>query len=502
MAHRNRAAALVYLGRYDEAFTAYDTAFKIDSGLPYLQGHRLHAKQSICNWSDLDAEASRILRDVENGLPAADPFSLLALPSTPSEQLACARSYLQRLPAFRPLWDGEVYRHDRIRVAYLSADFHQHATAYLIAGLLEQHDKSRFEITAISFGPDDHSATRERIKVAVECFFDVHDRSDDDIAELLRRQEIDIAIDLKGLTANNRLNVLARRPAPLQVSYLGYPGTMGASFLDYIIADSTVIPEDHSDYYSEKVVRLPDSYQVNDDKRHISEHTPTRRDCGLPEEGFVYCCFNNAFKLNPAMFDIWMRLLKATKDSVLWLFEGTSSNSAAVCRENLYREAEKRGIPRNRLVFAAKTNLADHLARHRLADLFLDTLPYNAHTTASDALWAGLPVATCLGSTFAGRVSASLLNAAGLSELIAPSLEEYEALALKLAREPMLLAVAKDKLARHREVCPLFDTRRFTRHIENAYLAMWQHHREGRRPADFVVGSGPTIGDKYSHGQR
>ena len=245
---------------------------------------------------------------------------------------------------------------------------------------------------------------------------------------------------------------------------------------------------------------LPDSYQVNDDKRRISEHTPNRLDCGLPEQGFVYCCFNNPFKLNPGMFDIWMRLLQATEGSVLWLYEGASSRSAEICRENLYREAEKRDIPRNRLVFAGKTALADHLARHRLADLFLDTLPYNAHTTASDALWAGLPVVTCLGSTFAGRVSASLLDAAGLSELIATSLEDYEAMALKLAHDPSLLAETKIKLARNRARCPLFDTRRFTGHIESAYLSMWRAYREGRRPTTFAVESGPATFDETAHG--
>jgi protein O-GlcNAc transferase len=487
MAHRNRGAALVYLGRYDEAFAAYDTAFKIEPVVPYLEGHRLHAKQLICNWDNLDTETSHLIVEVRNGTPTADPFSLLALPSTPLDQLACARSYAQHQPHFQPLWRGDVYKHDRVRIAYLSADFHEHATAYLIAGLFEQHDKSRFEVTAISFGPDDYSAPRKRIKDAVECFLDVRDRSDHDIAELIRQREIDIAIDLKGLTANNRLNVLARRPAPVQVSYLGYPGTMGAPYIDYILADSTVIPEDQRGHYTEKVIWLPDSYQINDDKRRVSEDTPSRRACGLPDEGFVYSCFNNSFKLSPEMFDIWMRLLKATESSVLWLYEGNSSHSAAICRENLLREAEKRNISPSRLIFAGRTNLADHLARHRQADLFLDTLPYNAHTTASDALWAGLPVVTCLGSTFAGRVAASLLKAAGLPELVTGSLEEYEALALKLARDASLLAAIKDRLARNRDSHALFNTSRSTRLIEAAYLAMWQAHQSRRPPASFAV---------------
>jgi protein O-GlcNAc transferase len=500
-AHKNHGAALLLLSDYSKAFDACDKAFAIDPDLEYLEGNRLYAKQITCNWDGLDTDAAHLVSAVRNSRPAADPFYLLATPSSPADQLHCAELYVRNRPLFPPLWHGEVYSHERIRIAYLSADFHEHATAYLMAGLFEHHDESRFEITAISFGPDDNSRVRQRIKGACEHFLDVRNIGDQELAELLRRREIDIAVDLKGFTANNRLDVLSRRPAPIQVNYLGYPGTMGAPCFDYILADSTVIPEDQLAFYSEKVAWLPDSYQVNDDKRLIAEHIPSRLDCGLPKDGFVYCCFNNPFKLNPNMFDIWMRLLEATEGSVLWLFEGTSSSCADVCRENLHREAEKRGIPRDRLIFAAKTNLADHLARHRLADLFLDTLPYNAHTTASDALWAGLPVVTCLGSTFAGRVSASLLNAVGLSELIANSVKDYETLALKFAREPALLAATKTQLARNRELCPLFDTRRFSRHIESAYHAMLQAYRDGRRPASFAVGSAPMTVDEYAHGQ-
>ena len=424
----------------------------IDPGLEYLEGNRLYAKQIICDWDGLDADAARLVSAVRSGRPATDPFYLLATPSSPADQLQCAALYVGNRPSFPPLWRGEVYSHDRIRIAYLSADFHEHATAYLMAGLFEHHDRSQFEITAVSFGPDDNSQVRRRISQACDHFLDVRNSGDAEIAELIRRREIDIAVDLKGFTANSRPDILSRRPAPIQANYLGYPGTMGAPYIDYILADATIIPEDQFVFYSEKVIWLPDSYQVNDDKRLISEHTPGRLACGLPEQAFVYCCFNNPFKLNPGMFDIWMRLLKAAEGSVLWLFEGSSSSSADICRENLCREAATRGVARDRLVFAAKTNLPDHLARHRLADLFLDTLPYNAHTTASDALWAGLPVVTCLGSTFAGRVSASLLNAAGLPELVAHSLEDYEALARDLARDPAWLAAMRAKLARNREV--------------------------------------------------
>ena len=418
-AHRNRGTALLYLAEYQDAFAACDKAFTIEPDLQFLEGHRLYAKQMMCNWDNLDAEASHLLCAVRNRELAADPFALLAIPSLPADQLQCAKLYVQNQPSSAPLWRDEIYSHDRIRVAYLSADFHEHATAYLIAGLFEKHDRSRFEITGISFGPDDNSAARRRIDGALEHFMDVRDKSDQEIAELIRRREIDIVVDLKGLTAGNRLNVLARRAAPIQVDYLGYPGTTGADYIDYVIADATTVPKDQWAFYTEKVVWLPDSYQVNDDKRRIPERTPSRRECGLPDDAFVFCCFNNPFKITPEIFDIWMRLLKSTQDSVLWLFAGNSSSQGKVCRDNLRREAEKRGIASHRLIFAGKTNLADHLARHRLADLFLDTLPYNAHTTASDALWAGLPVVTCLGATFAGRVAASLLKEDGLSVLVA-----------------------------------------------------------------------------------
>jgi predicted O-linked N-acetylglucosamine transferase (SPINDLY family) len=286
-----------------------------------------------------------------------------------------------------------------------------------------------------------------------------------------------------GFTKDHRLGVLARRAAPVQVNYLGYPGTMGAPFMDYILADATVIPEDYDAFYAERVVRLPGTYQINDNRRAVSQRTPTRGECGLPQNAFVFCCFNNPQKITPEIFDIWMRLLHATEGSVLWLFAG---NAKAVA--NLRLEAEKRGVVPERLIFAPKASVADHLARHRLADLCLDTLPYNAHTTASDALWAGLPVLTCLGETFAGRVAASLLKAIGLDALITHSFAEYEALALRLARDPACLASLKDTLNRNRDTCPLFDTQSATRHIETAYQSMADIARRHEKPRSFNVG--------------
>jgi len=307
--------------------------------------------------------------------------------------------------------------------------------------------------------------------------------SDRDTALLLKRMEIDIAVDLMGYTRGCRPGILAFRPAPVQVNYLGYPGTMGADYIDYIVADRFLLPADQHCFYTEKVVYLPDTYQPNDYKRRISENTRTRVEAGLPETGFVFCSFNNIHKITPPVFDVWMRLLHDVEGSVLWLLE---DNAAAVW--NLRRNAERRGVAPDRLVFAPRMRLEDHLARHRLAGFLLDNVPYNAHTTASDALWAGLPVLTCLGSSFAGRVAGSLLNAVGLPELITDNLEDYEALALKLARDQNLLAAIKAKLAQNRETFPLFETDRFRRHIESAYETMWERYQRGEPPASFGVG--------------
>ena len=317
----------------------------------------------------------------------------------------------------------------------------------------------------------------------------MRETGDRHVAELMRDQGIDIAVDLKGFTANNRAGIFAHRGAPLQVGYLGFPATMGAPFIDYIIADRQIIPPRLEAAYAEKVVRLPDSYQVNDRQRAIAERTPSRAEAGLPPRGFVFCSFNNSYKIRPATFDVWMRLLRQVEGSVLWLLQ---DNEAAV--DNLRRHAEARGIAANRLVFAPRLDLDAHLARHRLADLFLDTFPVNAHTTASDALWAGLPLVTLSGETFVSRVAASLLAAVGLPELITASLGDYEALALKLATTPALLAAIREKLQVGRETSPLFDTDRFRRHIESAYLTMYERHLRGAAPESFDVAAIAPVG--------
>src|SRR5262249_39339191 len=367
----------------------------------------------------------------------------------------CAENYVKNKIGKVPvsLWRGGGWRNDRIKIAYLSADFHRHATAYLMAELFERHDRARFELIGVSFGPDDRSDMRARLVSAFDRFVDVRAKSDAEVARLLSELKVDIAVDLKGYTQDCRPRILAHRPVPIQVNYLGFPGTMGADFIDYVIADEVVLPFDQQPFYSERIVHLPDCYQPNDRRRQIAGRTPARTEVGLPERGFIFCSFNNNWKIAPEVFDVWMRLLKAIGGSVLWLLRGN-----ATAEQNLRKEAAARGVDPERLVFAPRIKLEDHLARHRLADLFLDTLPCNAHTTASDAFWAGLPVVTCRGKAFAGRVAASLLHAIGLPELVTSNMADYEALALTLACDPARLRDIKAKLARNRDTAPLFDT--------------------------------------------
>jgi predicted O-linked N-acetylglucosamine transferase (SPINDLY family) len=370
----------------------------------------------------------------------------------------------------------------RISLGYFSADFYNHATMQLMAQLFEFHDQTRFEITAFSFGPDIKDEMRNRLTAANIRLIDVRNMPDAEVAALARSMQLDIAVDLKGFTLDSRPGIFAMRAAPAQVSYLGYPGTMGAEYIDYLIADHILVPESSQQHYEEKIVYLPNSYQVNDSKRAIAERVFTRAELDLPAIGFIFCCFNNTYKITPEVFSIWMRILTQVAGSILWLLEDTPAGSA-----NLRREAALRGISPERLVFAKRMPLPEHLARQRLADLFLDTWPYNAHTTASDALWVGLPVLTCIGEAFAGRVAASLLNATQLPELITADPACYESLAIKLAEEPERLAAIRQKLINNRLSCPLFDARLFTRHIEAAYAKIAARRQAGLAPDHIYI---------------
>ena len=484
-ARLNRANLLFEIERFEEAARDYQAVRDGDPNCPaYVTGYLTLCRLHGCDWNRLDEERARISDLVEAGQFVLDPIGNILLFDSPEKQAQFARVWATQKyrAAPVPLWRGDVYRHDKIRIAYLSADFRMHATALLMAGVFEAHDRMRFETTAISFGADDKSAMRARLEKGFDRFMDVRTTDDAEVAQMLLRAETDIVVDLKGYTQEGRPGILAYRPAPIQAQYLGYPGTMASDYVDYVIADKFVIPEDHRRFYTEQVAYLPDTYQCNDSKRAIAQRAPNRAEAGLPENAFVFCCFNNNHKILPEMFEIWMRLLRQVDNSVLWLLQ---DNQAVV--RNLSREASARGVAPERLVFAKRCLPADHLARQRLADLFLDTLPYNAHTTCSDALWAGVPVVTILGGSFAGRVAGSLLSALGLPELITQSRKAYEALALKLGQDRHALAAIRDKIARNRDTHPLFDTARFTRNLEAAYVAMWERYQRGERAQSFAV---------------
>lgn len=482
----NRGFLLADLKRHEEAARSYERLFELAPGYAFLKGELLHQKMLCCDWQRFDALAGSIQKDVRAGRKSAEPFGYQAISSSEEDLRRCAEIYAADKfpPAQTQMWAGERYGNPRIRIGYLSGEFRQQATAVLTTELFELHDKTCFELFAFDNGWDDSSELRGRIKQAFHEIVDISRMPDAEAAAAIRQRKIDILVNLNGYFGHGRQGVFSYKPSPVQVNYLGFPGTIGAHYIDYIIADRHVIPPGHELHYTEQVVCLPDTYQVNDSKRKISEDTPARSEMKLPERGFVFCCFNNNYKITPDVFAVWMRLLREVEGSVLWLLE---DNAAAA--SNLRRAAESCGVAPERIVFARRVRLDQHLARHRLADLFLDTLPYNAHTTASDALWAGLPLLTCRGTTFPGRVAASLLNAVGLPELITGSLQEYEVRALQLAATPAMLADLRARLARNRMTQPLFDAEHFRCHLEAAYVSMWNRYQRGESPAGFAVPS-------------
>jgi protein O-GlcNAc transferase len=482
-AYYNTGVTLQEQGKLDEAITAYNKALSLKPDYAVARAQCLHQLAHICDWSSIEAAGSYVkeLGIIGKSVP---PFTVLTLEDAPERhrlrsELFVREKFLQKpLPATaKPSQKPEC-----LRIGYFSADFHNHATMHLMAQIFALHDKSRFEILAYSYGPDRQDEMRKKLLGAVDVFHDVREMNDLQIVDLARREKLDIAIDLKGFTQNERLGPFAYGLAPVQISYLGYPGTLGADFIDYIVADAVVIPGDKRPHYSEQIIYLPNTYQPTDNTRIISDKILTRGDMGLPSNGFVFCCFNNNYKISPKEFDIWMRLLGKLESSVLWLLK---SNKWA--EQNLMREAEARGISSERLIFAERVPQAEHLARQKLADLFLDTFSYNAHTTTSDALWAGLPVVTKLGEGFAARVAGSLLTAIGLPELITQSEEAYEALALALATDPNELAKIKSKLEANRLTQPLFDSAMYTRHLETGYQMAYDRYFTGNSPDTIIV---------------
>jgi FkbM family methyltransferase len=467
---------LTEMNRYEDAIPIFERLLVANPNFDYGRGLLFHAEQHCCDWKRFEESQTLIEEGVRTGQRVCKTLPFMSLSNSPEDLLKCVRIFADHLfpskAASKHLWRGEVYTHDKIRLAYLSPDFREHPVGHLMAGIIEHHDKSKFETIGISLGIDDNSLLRSRFKNAFSQFIDVRTRKSWEIAELIRNLEVDILVDLAGYTADSRTDVFSFRPAPIQVNYLGYPGSLGVEYIDYILADRVVIPEEHQVFYSEKVAYLPNAYLPTDSNLKIAERTPTRAEMGLPETGVVFCSFNHDYKINPPMFDVWMRLLEKVPGSVLWLMK---LNEPA--QHNLRRETEQRGIDPNRLIFATRVPLVeDHLARYRLADMFLDTSPYNAHTTASDCLRVGLPVVTYLGKTFSGRVAASLLQAIGMPELITHSLEDYEALALNLATDQNLLAELKGKLLANQASYPLFKTDLFCKNIEQVFFDMAEQH--------------------------
>lgn len=468
----NCAILLTEFKRSEEAIAMFDRLLTINPNYDYGLGLLCYERMHACDWTQFDDTARRIIEGIRADKRVCKSLGFMAISDDAADHQKCARIFAsQRFPSvYPPLWRGERYKHRKIRLAYISPDFREHPVGHLMAGIFERHDKNRFETTAISLGIDDQSRLRTRMLNAFDHFVDARMMGTRQIAELMREMEIDVAVDLAGFTSDSRSDIFTHRPAPVHVNYLGYPGTLGMKDVDYIIADRFVIPPEQQQYYDEKVVYLPDAYLPTDGDLRIAERTPTRAECGLPDDAVVFCSFNHDYKISPHVFKVWMNLLRQVPGSVLWLM---SRNE--VSQRNLRAQARAHGIEDSRLVFAGRVPLVeDHLARYRQADMFLDTHPYNAHTTAADALMAGLPVVTYMGQAFPARVAGSLLHAVGLPELVTHSLQDYEAMALRLATQPELRQSVKAKLAANRANTALFDTDRFCQHLEAIYTAMWR----------------------------
>jgi predicted O-linked N-acetylglucosamine transferase (SPINDLY family) len=477
----NRAGLLDALRRFGEAAEAYARLKVMAPNQPDVVGSLLQSRMNICDWTDYDALSAEISERIARGEAADKPVSFTWHSLSASLQLRCMETFAARKYPMRPLPATPRSKHDRIRLAYLSSDFREHPISYMFARLFEKHDRTLFEVIGVSYGRDDGSDMRKRVEKAFDRFIDVRERTDLEIAQLIRREEIDLLVDLVGYTGGNRAQILTYRPAPIHVNFQGFG--LGGPLMDYVFSDPETTPDRLiAATYREKVVRLPDTWVATDTAQPIAEATPSRADEGLPEQGFVFCSFNSPYKFTPAVFDVWMRLLDAVPGSVLWL---RYENDEACA--NLRKSAQQKGIAPERLVFARRVGLPEHLARHRLADLFIDTHPYGAHTTASHALWAGLPVLTLRGEPFVSRVSASVVLAVGLPELVVESLDAYEALALDLARNPDRLQALRRRLAANRSTAPLFDSERYRRHVEQAYVQMIERQQSGKPPASFDV---------------
>ena len=471
--HNNKAFALQKLKKIDASIKSFYNVLKIEPNFDFLLGELIHAKNKLCDWSSFEEDLKILKNKISKKEKSSTPFPVLQLYDSPSIQKSTAEIWVKekfyKKNVLKPI--SIAPKNKKIRLAYYSADFYNHAMSHLLAGLFESHDKSKFELFAFSFGPEKNDEMSKRISKPFDEFIKVNFKTDKEVAEISRNLRINIAVDLLCFTTNNRMGIFSERCAPVQINYLGYPGTSGSNFIDYIIADKVLIPKENQKYYSEKIIYLPNTYQARDSSQEISNKTFGREELNLPKNAFVFCCFNQNYKITPSIFNIWMRLLKNVNNSVLWLLE---DNPTAV--KNLKKEAKQRKVDPNRIIFAKRMPVPEHLARHKLADLFIDTFPYGAHTTCSDALWAGLPVVTCIGQSFASRVASSLLNAINLKELITTTEKEYEKLIIELAQNSFRLKEIKNKLDKNKFTKPLFNTKLYTKNIELAYTKVYEKY--------------------------
>jgi predicted O-linked N-acetylglucosamine transferase (SPINDLY family) len=483
-AYFGRGMAQHELKQFPLAIADFEKVIQLAPDFPYAYGRLLHAKMSICDWRDFKQTQASIATAVQQGRRIAEPFAWQATGHTADSLLNCNKIYAQdkftstaRLSSY-----PRATNNRKIRLGYVSGEFGDQATSHLLISLLENHDRTKFEVYCFDNGDDDHSLMRRRLLSAIDALIPIRNMNDADAAQIINEKEIDILFNLNVYFGNQRNGIFAQKPSPIQVNYLGFPGSAGADYMDYIVADKTVIPTDEKRYYQEKVIYLPNSYQPSDISRQQHTDCGGRSDHGLPEESFVFCCFNNNYKITPDIFDIWTEILKSSPNGVLWLLSDSEH-----AKQNLRKEARIRGLDPDRLIFADRVDNARHLARHRHADLFLDTLPCNAHTTASDALWTGLPVLTCYGTTFPGRVAASLLKALNLPELVTHSLQEYRLKAIELANDRVSLLHLRDRLMEQRKTAPLFDAKLYARHFEKLIAKAYDNYLDGRACEDIEI---------------
>jgi predicted O-linked N-acetylglucosamine transferase (SPINDLY family) len=478
----NKGALLSQLKHYEEALNSYEHAFKLKQNIPGLLGEIIYAKLLVGDWFGLDDKLNDLAEKIRSGNVSVTPFVALSLIDNQKAQLELTKNWTEYRYPLQKNQTSYSFNNQKIRIAYISADFRSHPVGFLTVGLFESHDRSKFEIYGISLKSYKNDEFSERLAHGFDKFFKVEKLSDVEIAKFCREKKINIAVDLNGHTQDSRVGLFRGRLAPIQVNLIGHPNTMGAEFIDYIIADEVVIPKKDFHLYSERVVYLPDSFQPNDSKQAAPEKTLSRNAVGLPESGFIFCCFNSVHKINPNVFSVWMKILSSTTNSYLWML-----SDSPLVKINLSKEAKIRGVDPTRLIFGQRLSRNEYMKRFHLANLFLDTLPFNGGATVSDALWSGLPILTQIGNGFQGRMAASLLRASELPELIAESQEEYVAKAIELANNSDLLINYRKKLEEKRKLLPLFDTQKYTKSLEKAYIQMATRFNQGLDPAHIDI---------------